>query len=63
MVAHQKKAALSGLQWCLGDCEHSTKSSKSTSSYPSLCKRVPDPPLKPFFPRVVSYDLFGGQRE
>lgn len=34
--------------------EHSPKSSRSTSSHPSMCRRVPGPPLKPFFPRVVS---------
>lgn len=34
--------------------EHSPKSSRSTSSHPSTCRRVPGPPLKPFFPRVVS---------
>lgn len=64
MVAHQKKKLhcldFSGV---LVTANNSTKSSKSTSSYLSLCKQVPDPPLKPFFPRVVSCDLFGGQRE
>lgn len=34
--------------------EHSPKSSRSTSSHPSMCRWVPGPPLKPFFPRVVS---------